>query len=88
MAARSDPSARSSTSATTASTRAAAKLLELSVDWAEQQFRELGRRDARDLAIALVGGFQGAAAAHEHVPRARPPVRQSRRLERWIDSLG
>ena len=68
--------------------RAAAKLLELSVDWAEQQFRELGRRDARDLAIALVGGFQGAALLTNTFREPDLLVRQSRRLERWIDSLG
>jgi TetR/AcrR family transcriptional regulator, transcriptional repressor for nem operon len=68
--------------------RTAAKMLELTVDWAEQQFRQLGRRDARDLAIALVGGFQGAALLTNTFREPDLLVRQSRRLERWIDSLG
>jgi len=67
--------------------RAAAKLLELSVDWAEQQFHQIGRRDARDLAIALVGGFQGAALLTNTFREPELLARQSRRLERWIDSL-
>ena len=67
--------------------RAAAKLLRLSVDWAEQQFRQLGRRDARDLAIALVGAFQGAALLTNTFREPELLARQSRRLERWIDSF-
>jgi TetR/AcrR family transcriptional regulator, transcriptional repressor for nem operon len=67
--------------------RAAAKLLELSVDWAEQQFRQIGRRDARDLAIALVAAFQGAALLTNTFREPELLTRQSRRLERWIDSL-
>lgn len=30
-------------------------------DWAEVQFRELGRRDAAELAVTLLAGVQGAA---------------------------
>jgi AcrR family transcriptional regulator len=67
--------------------RAAAKLLELSVDWAEQQFRQIGRRDARDLAIALIGAFQGAALLTNTFRDPELLARQSRRLERWVDSL-
>ena len=68
--------------------RSAAKLLELSIDWAEQQFREMGRRDARDLAVALIAAFQGAALLTNTFRDPQLLVRQSRRLERWIESLG
>jgi AcrR family transcriptional regulator len=67
--------------------RSAARLLELSVEWAERQFREMGQRDARDLAITLVGAFQGAALLTNTFRDPDLLVRQSRRLERWIDSL-
>jgi TetR/AcrR family transcriptional regulator, transcriptional repressor for nem operon len=67
--------------------RAAARLLELSVDWAEKQFRQIGRRDARDLAIALVAAFQGAALLTNTFREPELLARESRRLERWIDSL-
>jgi TetR/AcrR family transcriptional regulator, transcriptional repressor for nem operon len=32
-----------------------AQMLRLPVDWAEQQFRLMGRRDARDLTVAMIG---------------------------------
>ena len=48
----------------------------------------MGRRDARDLAIALVAAFQGAALLANTLPRPEVLVRETRRLERWIDSLG
>src|SRR5205814_6830825 len=41
--------------------RTCAHLLELPIDWAESQFRQMGRRDARDLAIALMAAYQGIA---------------------------
>ena len=71
--------------------RAAAKLLELSVDWAEEQFREIGRRDARDLAIALVGAFQGAALLTNTFREPELLARQvtpARALDRLTDLIG
>src|SRR5919201_5499473 len=41
--------------------RDAAKVMARIIDWSEDQFRQLGRRDARDLAVALFAGIQGAA---------------------------
>jgi TetR/AcrR family transcriptional repressor of nem operon len=67
--------------------RSAANLLELSIDWAEQQFRAMGRRDARDLAVALIAAFQGAALLTNTFRDPEVLVRESRRLERWLDSL-
>ena len=67
--------------------RDAANLLELSIDWSEQQFRAMGRRDARDLAVALVAAFQGAALLTNTFRDPDVLVRESRRLERWLDSL-
>src|SRR5947209_11982462 len=40
---------------------ACAELLALPIDWSERQFRALGRRDARDLAVALMASYQGIA---------------------------
>ena len=67
--------------------RKAAELLELFVDWTEQQFRLMGRRDARDLAMTLVATFQGASLLTNSYRDPDILVRQGRRLERWIDSL-
>jgi TetR/AcrR family transcriptional repressor of nem operon len=67
--------------------RRAAKLLALSIDWAEEQFRLMGKRDARDLAVSLVAGIQGTSllAGTFHDPEIM--TRQAHRLARWIDEL-
>ena len=67
--------------------REAAKVMALILDWAEDQFRQLGRRDARDLAVALFAGIQGAAQLASTFRDASLLTRQTRHLERWIDSL-
>src|ERR671932_1816029 len=41
--------------------REAAEVMARIIDWSEAQFRQLGRPDARDLAVALLAGVQGAA---------------------------
>jgi AcrR family transcriptional regulator len=64
----------------------AASVLAMIIDWAEGQFRQLGRRDARDLAIALFAGIQGAALLANTFRDASLLTRQTRHLERWIDS--
>src|SRR5689334_20378591 len=38
-----------------------AELMGLPVDWAERQFRSLGRRDAHDLALDLIAAYEGSA---------------------------
>jgi TetR/AcrR family transcriptional regulator, transcriptional repressor for nem operon len=65
-----------------------AELLQLPIDWAEQQFRQLGRRDARDLAVALIASYHGIALLTNTFREPELMVREGRRLERWIDSLG
>jgi TetR/AcrR family transcriptional regulator, transcriptional repressor for nem operon len=67
--------------------REAAAVLSVIVDWAEGQFRQLGRRDARDLALALFAGVQGAALLANTFRDPTILTRQGRHLERWIDSL-
>jgi TetR/AcrR family transcriptional regulator, transcriptional repressor for nem operon len=63
------------------------QVFRLIVDWAEEQFVQLGRRDARDLAITLIAGIQGAALLTNAFRDPQLMVRQSRQLERWIDTL-
>jgi AcrR family transcriptional regulator len=67
--------------------RDCAELLQLPIDWAERQFRQMGRRDARDLAVALIASYQGIALLTNTFRDAELMVREGRRLERWIDSL-
>jgi TetR/AcrR family transcriptional regulator, transcriptional repressor for nem operon len=59
----------------------------LILDWAEDQFRQLSRRDARDQAVHLVAGVQGAALLANAFRDPRLMTSQVRHLERWIDSL-
>jgi TetR/AcrR family transcriptional regulator, transcriptional repressor for nem operon len=67
--------------------RRAAKLMALTVDWAEEQFRLMGRRDARDLAVGLVAAIQGTALLTSSFRDPEIMTRQAHRLARWIDEL-
>jgi hypothetical protein len=65
----------------------AALLMRIPLDWAEQQFRAMGRRDAHDLAVELVATYQGSALLSNTLGQPELMARQARRLERWIDEL-
>jgi AcrR family transcriptional regulator len=65
----------------------AAPLMQVSLDWAEKQFRAMGRRDAHDLAVELVAAFQGITVLGNALGQPDLVARQARRLERWIDTL-
>jgi AcrR family transcriptional regulator len=67
--------------------REAAKPIGLILDWAEDQFRQLGRRDARELAVSLFAGVQGGALLANAFRDPELMTGQVRHLERWIDSL-
>jgi AcrR family transcriptional regulator len=67
--------------------KAAARLLSVYIDWAEEQFRALGRdrREARALATELVAAIQGTMLI-AHTMRSRELLAQQlRRVERWLD---
>jgi TetR/AcrR family transcriptional repressor of nem operon len=65
----------------------AAKLLALTVDWAAEQFRLLGQRDARDLAVSLVAEIQGLSLLAESFHDPHLLTRHAHRLAQWIDEL-
>ncbi|MBO0804824.1 MAG: TetR/AcrR family transcriptional regulator [Nocardiopsaceae bacterium] len=65
----------------------AALLMRIPLDWAEQQFRAMGRRDAHDLAVELVATYQGSALLANALGQPELMARQARRLEHWIDTL-
>jgi AcrR family transcriptional regulator len=65
-----------------------AQLIALPIEWAERQLRAMGRRDARELAVALIASYQGVALLTNTFRDAELMAREGRRLERWIDSLG
>ena len=65
----------------------AAALMGQLIAVAQDQFEQLGRRDARELAIALVSGYEGAALLANTLRDPHILNNQARRLERWIDSI-
>jgi TetR/AcrR family transcriptional repressor of nem operon len=67
--------------------REAAKPISLILDWAEDQFRQMGRRDARELAVSLFSGVQGGALLANAFRDPDLMTGQVRHLDRWIDSL-
>ena len=66
---------------------AATRLVEIPVAWAEEQFRSMGRHDARDLAVEFIASYQGTAVLTQALREPALLAREGRRLERWIDSL-
>lgn len=62
-------------------------LMRIQLDWTEQQFHAMGRRDAQDLAIELTAAYQGSAVLTSTLGEAELMTRQARRLQRWIDEL-
>jgi AcrR family transcriptional regulator len=69
--------------------RASARLLAVYIDWAEQQFVEVGfeRRRARAFAEDLVASLQGTMLV-AHTMRSRDLLAQQlRRVERWLDEV-
>ena len=65
----------------------AAELMRLLIDWAQQQFRSLGRPDARDLAFDLLAAYEGSALLANTMRDPRTLSRAARRIGRWIDTL-
>jgi TetR/AcrR family transcriptional regulator, transcriptional repressor for nem operon len=67
--------------------RPAADLIRVPLTWVEEQFRLMGRRDADELAVALLATYQGTALLSNTLGDPTLMLRESRRLGRWIDSL-
>ena len=59
----------------------------LIVDWAEEQLRQLGQRDARGLAFSLVARVQGAALLAQSFRDPEILAREARLIDRWLDGL-
>jgi hypothetical protein len=57
------------------------------IQWAQEQFRALGRDDARDLAVSLLASYQGSALLTNTFRDPDILARETRRLRRWIDTL-
>ncbi len=66
---------------------AVAGLMRLLIEWAETQFRSLGRRDAHDLALELLAAYEGNALLASTFGDPGLLSSAARRLNRWIDAL-
>lgn len=66
----------------------AAELLRVPIDWAEQQFRALGRADARDLALEVIARYQGSALLASTLRDPDLLARESARVAAWLDTIG
>jgi TetR/AcrR family transcriptional regulator, transcriptional repressor for nem operon len=64
-----------------------AELMRLPIEWAEEQFRSLGRPDARDLAFDLLAAYEGSALLANTMGDPEILTRAGRRIDRWIDTL-
>ena len=64
-----------------------AELMRLPIEWAEEQFRSLGRPDARDLAFDLLAAYEGSALLANTMRDPGILSDAARRIERWIDTL-
>jgi TetR/AcrR family transcriptional repressor of nem operon len=64
-----------------------AELMRLPIEWAETQFRALGRRDAHDLAMELLAAYEGTALLANTLSDPSVLSRAARRLDRRIDVL-
>jgi AcrR family transcriptional regulator len=64
-----------------------AELMRLPIEWAEGQFRSLGRTDARDLAFDLLAAYEGSALLANTMRDPEVLSGAARRIERWIDTL-
>ncbi len=65
----------------------AAELMRLPIEWAEDQFRSLGRPDARDCAVDLLAAYEGSALLANTMRDPKILSGAARRLDRWIDTL-
>jgi AcrR family transcriptional regulator len=64
-----------------------AELIRIPIAWTEAQFRAMGRRDAHDLAVALIAAYQGISLLANTLRDPDLMAREVRRLARWIDDL-
>ncbi|MEU7801991.1 TetR/AcrR family transcriptional regulator [Micromonospora arborensis] len=65
----------------------AGKVIRLLLDWVEHQFRELGLPNPGDLAITLVGAYQGMSLLANALRDPEIMTREGARLTNWLNTL-
>ena len=66
---------------------AADELMRIPMEWAEEQFRQIGRRDARALARELMAAYEGSALLANTMRDPKILRDAARHLDRWVDAL-
>lgn len=64
-----------------------ARLMQALLTGFEQQFQEMGRDDAHDLAVMMVTSYQGSAVLTHATGSPEFMRREADRADRWIDDL-
>ncbi|MFF0497075.1 TetR/AcrR family transcriptional regulator [Nocardia aobensis] len=64
-----------------------AEVIGVLLAWVQRQFEEMGRADARELAVALIASYQGISLLTNTFRDPELMRTEGDRLERWIDSL-
>jgi AcrR family transcriptional regulator len=64
-----------------------ARLMQALIDGAEQQFQEMGRDDAHELAIEMITAYEGTAVLAHATASPELLRREAGRVDRWIDEL-
>ncbi|HXA31632.1 MAG TPA: TetR/AcrR family transcriptional regulator [Acidimicrobiales bacterium] len=67
--------------------RSSAHLLTLLINWTRHQLEQIGTPDADDLALALLGAYEGAALLSHSLRDPQVIQSEVRRLKAWIDSM-
>ncbi|MBF6244117.1 TetR/AcrR family transcriptional regulator [Nocardia elegans] len=67
--------------------RELAEVMGVLLDWVQRQFEQMGRADARELAVALIASYQGISLLTNTFRDPELMRAEGDRLERWIDSL-
>jgi len=62
-------------------------IMKAQIKWATEQFREMGRKDAADLAVQLIASLQGIALLASALKSPEIFSRQMTRLNTWIAAL-
>ncbi|MCW3841993.1 TetR/AcrR family transcriptional regulator [Micromonospora yasonensis] len=65
----------------------AGKVIRLLLDWVEHQFHELGLPNPGDLAITLVGAYQGMSLLANALREPEIMTREGARLTQWLNTL-
>jgi TetR/AcrR family transcriptional repressor of nem operon len=67
--------------------RSAAEVLRALIGWVTDQFTQLGRADAHELAVELVAGYQGMSVLANALRDPEIMTSRGRRLTAWVDTL-